>query len=688
MRYATVCLVVLGGCSALAPAGADSENSVPPPSSSSGVAGAVAPSAGPMQLQPGTGGHGTTRFDNPFIEPVQSAVPPAPINGGTLLIAKDGRTAVVADPDRDRVSIADLQNVQVLGTIELDAGAEPGRSVEDAAGRVHVVLRRRGEVASISLATRNLIERRRVCQVPQGIAYDEARDELLVACSEGVLAALPAAGGAVTRSTFVDRDLRDVVLVDGRRYVSRFKSAELLELDASDAVIARSTPGRVVGPFLGLSKGPDPAGETPPSKTFDPVVAWRTVGLADGRVLMLHQRAQATAIALAREDEAHSGQGGSGGSGSTGVAGTGSLSGADNPYGGGVACDSIVRPALSANLEPGKALKSGPVLPAATLAVDAAISPDGRWVAVAVAGSRNASDMTFGQVGVMVLQVDGWTFIEDGGTGRCQSPGLDTSGGVLTGGQVVAVAFDGQNRLVMQTREPNRLRLVTQVEGCIGCEPEVPLEIELGGQPRRDTGHDLFHEDAGAGVACASCHPVGGDDGHTWVFDSVGQRRTQLFNMGIAGTLPLHWDGEFADFNALVQEVFVRRMGGSDLNPEQVNTLAAWLDTLRPNAPMRSADDAAALRGKQLFESASVGCAGCHSGALFTNNESVDVGTGGRLQVPSLVGVAYHQPYIHTGCASTLRERFDPACGGANHGNLAGLNQTDIDDLVAYLETL
>jgi cytochrome c peroxidase len=112
------------------------------------------------------------------------------------------------------------------------------------------------------------------------------------------------------------------------------------------------------------------------------------------------------------------------------------------------------------------------------------------------------------------------------------------------------------------------------------------------------------------------------------------------------------------------------------------------MDTLRPNAPMRAKNDAAAMRGLALFNSADVGCSGCHNGAKLTDNQSVDVGTGGKFQVPSLIGVAYHQPYIHDGCATTLRERFDPACGGATHGKYQNLSESDLADLVAYLESL
>jgi cytochrome c peroxidase len=110
-------------------------------------------------------------------------------------------------------------------------------------------------------------------------------------------------------------------------------------------------------------------------------------------------------------------------------------------------------------------------------------------------------------------------------------------------------------------------------------------------------------------------------------------------------------------------------------------------------APIRSANDAAAMRGHELFSSREVGCMNCHSGAKLTDNGTVDVGTGQRgesFQVPSLIAIGYRAPFIHTGCAETLRDRFtNPACGGGDtHGKTSQLNDSQIDDLVAYLETL
>jgi hypothetical protein len=57
--------------------------------------------------------------------------------------------------------------------------------------------------------------------------------------------------------------------------------------------------------------------------------------------------------------------------------------------------------------------------------------------------------------------------------------------------------------------------------------------------------------------------------------------------------------------------------------------------------------------------------------------------------VPSLVGVGSRGPFMHDGCAKTLADRFDPACGGDDrHGNTAGLSAGEIADLIAYMEAI
>ncbi len=550
-------------------------------------------------------------------------LPPA-ISGGTLLVARDGHTAVAADPDRDRVCFADLDRRAALGCVDLTPGDEPGRLAEDDGGRVHVALRRGGAVVTVDLATRSIVARRAVCAAPRGLAFDGATGLLHVACAGGELVSLRADGGAPTRTLRLDRDLRDVVVRGAGLIVSRFRDAELLTV-ASDGTVtrrvrpadARESTGRDRQTLGGRSR-----------------VAWRTLAHGDG-VLVLHQRALESPVPV--------GPGG---------------------YGGGSRCQTgVVQNTLS--VVGAGSPTALPTLSGVVLAVDAARSADGTHVALAVPG--NGGFASASQVVVVDLGQLGQT-----PPGECA-----TGAPAAVHGQVVAVAYAPDDRLVVQTREPATLQL-----------PSAGATIAFEGESREDTGHRLFHSGAGAFVACASCHPEGGDDGHVWNFTPLGPRRTQNLHGGLAGTAPFHWDGDMATFAQLASEVFAQRMSGGALLPDQVAALERWA-TSQPAVPTSApADTAAVERGRAVFDDPTVGCATCHGGPLFTNSVTVNVGTGAAFQVPSLRGVAARTPLLHNGCAATLRDRFGGCGGGDSHGHTSQLTAAQIDDLVAYLDTL
>jgi cytochrome c peroxidase len=129
-------------------------------------------------------------------------------------------------------------------------------------------------------------------------------------------------------------------------------------------------------------------------------------------------------------------------------------------------------------------------------------------------------------------------------------------------------------------------------------------------------------------------------------------------------------------------------MGGRKVERERMDSLSGWLDQIKTVAPSRMLDAGAVARGKALFHSPAVACVTCHNGNDYTSNATVDVGTGGAFQVPQLHNLALRAPYLHDGCAKTLRERFTKCGGGDRHGITSKLSSTEIDDLVAYLESL
>jgi mono/diheme cytochrome c family protein len=596
-----------------------------------------------------------------------------PISGGTLLVTADGSAAVVADPERDQISIVDLASLAPR-TVALEAGDEPGRVVEDGSKRIHVALRRGGALATIDLASGTVVDRRAVCKAPRGVAFDAASGQLHVACGEGKLVSLPAAGGAVTRSLTLDSDLRDVLVQGSELWVTRFKSAEVLRISASGSIERRTA----IPPRSSTLNQPMPGAEQFGGTISKPVtaaprVAYRAIAMPAGGAVVVHQSAVVDEIEISEPSTQGSAYGG-----------------------GGFDCSGLVNNVVTQVRPDGTTTSAA--FTGAPLPVDIAVSPDQAWVAIAHAGPADAAAprpfLAFPEEESGAISGGGpASFV--GGLGTSLSVTTLASLGAAGGGcafpegaqvtePVTAVAFAPNGRLLAQTRQPAQLLVIDQVP--LGSV----LKIPLGGDSRFDTGHELFHRDSGGGIACASCHPEGGEDGQTWRFAGIGERRTQALHIGLRDTAPFHWAGDLGNVDELMTEVFVQRMGGVRQTAPRLQRLTEFLFSIEPPPPIRDAADAAVARGQALFDSAEVGCATCHSGAKLTNNESVAIDSIAtqKLQVPSLVAIGYRAPFMHTGCAPSLADRFDPACGGNAHGNTSGLSAEQLDDLVAYLESL
>ena len=594
---------------------------------------------------------------------------PPPLSGGTLQVTGDGQLALVADEARDRLSIVDLGTNRWRGEISFEPGAEPGRLSEGPSGQVFVVLWGRGSVATIDPVGMQLIRETPVCAEPRGIAYDEGRNRVYVACVSGRLLSLSPAGELIG-TTQLPQDLRDVVVENGNVWVSRFRSAEVLLLDEQLAIVKRLSPPALARSRVNANQGFE-------TERFEPGVAWRMQALPEGGVVVVHQAATTSEIDLTAAE---------------------TPSGAYGSGGGGVGnCSGIQRSAVTTFTAAG-AVQSGANVPV-NLPVDIAVNSVGE-MAVAAAGQPDL----FAPQSAMVAGSDG-AFIS-GGSGffggmsdmvkvsasdpnqECgfSEPFITNVGEAAPEQYLVAVAAHPRLRstFIGQMREPAQLVIANGTQ-----EPTV---IPLGGDSVADTGFDLFHRTAESGLACASCHPDGGDDAHVWNFSGQGLRRTQPVDIGLAGTAPFHWDGSLPRLDELMGEVFVNRMGGVHQSSDRLSALSDWLFELQPPVAEVPSDDAAVLRGRRLFESLEVGCASCHRGAALTDNNSYDVGTGNageRFQVPSLIGIGTRSKLIHDGCASSLRERFELDCaGGDRHGKVSQLEATEIDDLVSYLQTL
>ncbi len=568
--------------------------------------------------------------DDPFLSgPVVTLDdPPPPVAGGTLLATRDGRFAIAADPDRHRVVVVTLATRDVR-SIALDAGVEPGRLAEGSGGRVYVALRRGGAVLEIDPAAAAVTGRYEVCASPRGIASDGER--LHVACADGTLATLGTTR-AIERAVPLPPDLRDVVVTPAGLLVSRFRSAQLLLVRADGST----------GPATLL-----PTAELRSTATSDlrqrytPGVAVR-LAPAGGGALVLHQRARIGVEAVFEAPEAPPPT---------------EYTYSNRPVSSGERtwrdpCDNaVVHAAATLVGGEGVARHVAPAVRRGVVPVDAAVSPLGR-VLLAFAGEPQAS---YG-LGPQVVSTS---------TAHVEEPEracLEGDYGIRHPGQVVAVAFAGEVPLV-QLREPARLVVDGEV-------------VELGGASVRDTGHDVFHLDTGGAIACASCHPEGGDDGHVWTFAARRAVRTQALE-GAIGIAPYHRAGDVRSFEALMRDLEAQ-MDIPPLGPAHVGAAERWLSRLPAPASGPARDAEAIARGRAVFDE--VGCASCHAGELGTDGRLHVLG-GAAWKTPALRGVALRAPYLHDGSAATLEEALTLAPG---HG-AAELTSESLRDLVAYL---
>lgn len=612
----------------------------------------------------------------PVFGPPRSAEdPPPPISGGTLLVRRDGRFAVASDPDRDLVHVVDLRREELVASFALRSHDEPGRLVEDDEGRVHVAMRRGGSIVSLTRTGQEawtLGTRRDVCRAPRGIDFDPKNQRLLVGCAEGHVAVLPAdpARSTPVQHWPVESDVRDVVVTNDAIFVSLFRAAQVWVLNEDGSKRIR------VGLETNLFGGIGAKAGT----------AWRMQKRND-EVVVLFQNANPEGV-------------------STEPGG----------YGGFGPCRALVMPAVARVSSRGQVSPTA-ILDRTVLGVDFALSSDLRTAAVVAPG--NAATPALAQRQLQLLPLDALSLggcqtpgspfpITDGGLPPVAPPIFDgglpqpADGGVVDAapsvspvlpppepidsrvqqprGEAIAVALTPEDGTLVQIRQPAGLLFANSGK-----------VVSLSTIDRVDSGHEVFHSNAGAGIACASCHPEGGEDAQTWTFIGLGKRRTQSLRGGIMSTAPFHWNGELPTLDDLMGEVFQKRMQGPPLSAAYVEALGHFVDKIPDLPSKRSIDDPAAQRGKLLFESAGTGCTTCHNGPKTTNNVSMDVGTGELFQVPTLKGVSWRAPFMHDGCAPSLSERFTAAAscsGGDRHGVISKLTPEQVADLVAYMETL
>lgn len=569
----------------------------------------------------------------------RAMTPPPPIAGGGLEVNLEANRAVVADADRDRVVVVDLAALSVVREHPLRA---PGRVVLSG-GLAYVTTP--GAVVAYDLADGTLFGRVEVCPTPRGLAIEGTTG--YVACLGGALLDLDLENLTIRQIRWLPPDLRDVLVVGRRLWVSRLRDAEIIVLDGEQQH-RLPRPRRVRGGIEWQGR-----------------VGWRLRRMADGRVALLHQ--------WHRESPGPD------------------LYGRPMP-----SCDDgLVVPALTifdadvTDRIPAEraALISSHAIGGSALVVDV-VATDA-WVGLATPGEfdfydpfRNPAvdDAERPLRWLSLAEIDARPAIaclrvRAGGGGRFRPVAVAAAGELL-------LYYDRERGLMLVDPRP-----------AAGPDPRVE-RVPIDGRPVLDDGHAAFHVDPGGGVTCANCHPEGGDDGHVWNLGGVGPRRTQPLYGGAGARAPYHWEGDLEDFPALVEAVHVQRMGGARLAQGRAERFRAWLASI-PTPDFRSEAAPGAVRaGEDVF--LDLGCDACHLGDRFTDGAIHDVGTGGRFQTPSLRALHLRGRLMHDGCAGDIGGRFDPSgrCGGdLRHGPFTpGAEEpptaAEVRDLIAFLSSL
>ena len=572
--------------------------------------------------------------------------------GSSIAVVSGGNVAVV-NPDQGSISFLDPDSLAMIGTVAV--GGEPHALLEvTIAGRPTLLVAnsRAGELVIVDEQTMAASEHVAVCSGPYGLAASPDGTWVAVTCEwDGTVQRLTLASRAVAPMASGFRRPRAIAVVGTEVWVADFIGGLMHEIASNGAVTTTSLV-------------PTDAPYRPALTVMSANVSSSMVS-AFGSLFVSHVLENNT--------------------------GNASLEPIAGDYGSVVSTNPKINPALTtfgssvpvlyADFDGGARVYSGPSAVAAfgthyllvthastanvaVLATTGA-SPDTRAVGTFTVGS--------GPMGIAVDSAHGRAFVDNA---------LDQSVSSIDLAQPFAApaqVFPTAATLVRSLPSPY--------------------------SPEALAGRRLFwdatnpHVTPSGVVACASCHPGGSDDGLVWFIDTptipLKRRRTPHLCNAKSPTAPFHWNGQFTVMGDLVESTITDLMAGDGLLID-TTSIQPFIDEIVEPPVLPVTDAASVARGEALFQSASLGCATCHSGSYLTDDQLHAVLMPMSLQAddvitsantPGLHGIFLMAPYFHDGRAATLLDVLTQPYAAPNE-HTTGLSTGSVSDLIAYLESL
>lgn len=268
----------------------------------------------------------------------------------------------------------------------------------------------------------------------------------------------------------------------------------------------------------------------------------------------------------------------------------------------------------------------------------------------------------------------------------------------LTGNSPRAIALIGETAYVPEYFTDS-MSIVDIKNGTeqklVALGPKLPMTERRKGE--------MFYYDAAlcfqGWQSCVSCHPDARVDGLNWdlLNDGIGNPKNSKSMLLSHKTPPVMSLGvrDSAEKAVRAGIKFIQFAVRPESDAKAIDTYLKQLAPFPSPHLVNGKLSASAERGQKLFMSKKVGCASCHTTALYTDKQSYDVGTkgmydaeGSAFDTPALVEVWRTGPYLHDGSAVTMRDLLTTHNKGDKHGVTSHLSKKQIDDLAEYVESL